>query len=565
MTSSLSDTDLGLLERTLSEQVYGHEEKSRGAVPTRQEVVDFMLDLIGYTTDRPLHTQRLLEPSFGDGRFVLSAVERLIIAWRKHGGSDYRDLLGCIKAVELDEATFRTFRQILEAKLVERGFKDEEAHEVSESWVLHADFLWAEFEGSFDYVIGNPPYVRQELVETETLNQYRQAFKTMVGRADLYVPFIEKSLLHLADAGRFSFICSDAWTRNDYGRALRAMVDANYHLQYYVDMYGVDAFDISVGAYTSITVIERAKKGPTVVAKAEDASRDYLVELEGFLTNQKRAADNAAVRVIDKATNGEKPWLLGIGDELKIIHHMERHFKTIQEVGCRVGIGVASGADKAYIVDHATTDVEPGRLLPLATNKDLSHHGQLNWTGKGILNPWADTEKAALVDLSEHPKLAGLLEEHREQLSKRHTAKSNPSKWYKTIDRITPRLTWQPKLLIPDIKGNGDAIGYDEGKLYPHHNLYYITSKEWNLRALQALLRSGIALLFVKAYSVKIGGGYLRFQAQNLKRIRMPEWKDIALADQELMIKAGETGEKLTVDLLARIYDVSESDLEAVI
>jgi hypothetical protein len=564
MTSLLPDTALGLPERSLAEQVYGHEEKSRGAVPTRQQVVDFMLDLIGYTTDKPLHQQRLLEPSFGDGRFVTSVVDRVLIAWRQHGGTDYRELLPSIRAVELDEATFKGFRQSLEDRLIEQGFVQSEAHELAETWIVQADFLWSEFEERFHYVIGNPPYVRQELVDPVMLAQYRQSFKTMIGRADLYVPFIEKSLGLLDEGSKFSFICSDAWTRNDYGRALRALVDANYHLQYYVDMYGVDAFDINVGAYTSITVIERAKRGPTVVAKAEDASRTYLMELEASLTDKKKQLENASVRVIDRATKGEAPWLLGIGDELKVLHHMESHFKTIQEVGCRVGIGVATGADKAYIVDHATTDVEEGRLLPLATNKDLNH-GEVNWTGKGVLNPWEDAEKAGLVDLAKHPKLAALLEEHREQLMKRHTAKSNPSKWYKTIDRITPSLTWEPKLLIPDIKGNGDAIGYDEGKLYPHHNLYYITSKEWNLRALQALLRSGIALLFVKAYSVKIGGGYLRFQAQNLKRIRMPEWGAISPADQELMIKAGETGEKLTVDLLARIYDVSESDLSAVI
>ena len=84
------------------------------------------------------------------------------------------------------------------------------------------------------------------------------------------------------------------------------------------------------------------------------------------------------------------------------------------------------------------------------------------------------------------------------------------------------QLRHEPKLLIPDIKANGDAITYDAGNFYPHHNLYYITSQQWNLRALQALLRSGIAYLFVAAYSVKIGGGYLRFQAQNLKRIRIP-------------------------------------------
>src|SRR5690606_22770680 len=39
----------------------------RGAIFTRSEVVEFILDLCGYTPDQPLHRFRLLEPSSGAG------------------------------------------------------------------------------------------------------------------------------------------------------------------------------------------------------------------------------------------------------------------------------------------------------------------------------------------------------------------------------------------------------------------------------------------------------------------------------------------------------------------
>ena len=71
-----------------------------------------------------------------------------------------------------------------------------------------------------------------------------------------------------------------------------------------------------------------------------------------------------------------------------------------------------------------------------------------------------------------------------------------PANWYRTIDRIYPALASKPKLLIPDIKGQAHIV-YECGKLYPHHNLYFITSDEWDLYALQAVLLSGIARLFV--------------------------------------------------------------------
>ena len=45
--------------------------------------------------------------------------------------------------------------------------------------------------------------------------------------------------------------------------------------------------------------------------------------------------------------------------------------------------------------------------------------------------------------------------------------------------------------------------------------------------ALQAVLLSGIARLFVSVYSTRMRGGYLRFQAQYLRRIRLPYWQDV--------------------------------------
>ncbi len=63
---------------------------------------------------------------------------------------------------------------------------------------------------------------------------------------------------------------------------------------------------------------------------------------------------------------------------------------------------------------------------------------------------------------------------------------------------------------------------YDPGGHYPHHNLYYIVSAGWDLQVLGGLLLSRVAQLFVDAYSVRMRGGTLRFQAQYLRRIRVP-------------------------------------------
>jgi hypothetical protein len=111
-------------------------------------------------------------------------------------------------------------------------------------------------------------------------------------------------------------------------------------------------------------------------------------------------------------------------------------------------------------------------------------------------------------------------------ICRRHCAKKTPSNWYRTIDRITPALAERPKLLIPDIKGEAHVV-FEAGGLYPHHNLYFITSDAWDLRALQAVLLSVVTRLFIATYSTKMRGGFLRFQAQYLRRIRLPRWVDV--------------------------------------
>ncbi|MCR2799489.1 Eco57I restriction-modification methylase domain-containing protein [Microbacterium sp. zg-Y818] len=540
----------------IAEAAYGLEEKTRGAIFTRQSVVDFMLDLIGYTPDRPLHQMAILEPSFGGGRFVLSAVDRLLESWRTARGINAEDLVDALRCVELDTDTVNRFRPVLRSHLVSSGLSESDAEMLVSAWIKHEDFLLAGFDRDFDFVVGNPPYVRQELIPDDLLRVYRSTYPTMVGRADLYIAFMERSLDLLRTGGRLSFICADAWVKNDYGRGIRAKIANEFHLAYYVDMYGLDAFEVQVGAYPSITVIERSTAGPVEVARATSVAANYL---DGLAESLKSGQIDRPDVIVLNAVRGPAPWLLSTSASLAIISDLESRFPTLVETGCRVGIGVATGADKAYIGPFESLDVEADRKLPLATNKDVPG-GRLVWSGKGVVNPWRD--EGGLVDLAEYPKLAAHLEQFREQLERRHTAKNDTKrKWYRTIDRITPSLTYEPKLLIPDIKGNGDAIAFDPGTLYPHHNLYFITSESWNLRALQALLRTGIAHMFVAAYSVKIGGGYLRFQAQNLKRIRVPLWESIAPMDQSEMIRAGEAGEKLSTSLLERIYQLQDGTL----
>lgn len=499
--------------------------EARGAIFTRSEVVDFILDLAGYTEDQPLHEKRLLEPSFGGGDFLLPIIQRLLSAWRaaRLNGTEVDDLGDAIRAVELHHDTFRSTYAAVVALLKREGLSANAATALADRWLSQGDFLLAPLEGQFDFVVGNPPYVRPELIPAPLLAEYRSRYQTMYDRADIYIPFIERSLTALSAGGNLGFICADRWMKNRYGGPLRSLVAERFHLKVYVDMVDTPAFHSDVIAYPAITIISREGGGATRIAHRPSIDRATLTTLAGLLSAQTLPKDAGPVRELARVTNGAEPWLLESSDQMALIRRLEGAFPLLEEAGCKVGIGVATGADKAFIGDFESLDVEPDRKLPLVTTKDIMT-GEVQWRGQGVINPFA--ESGGLVDLGEYPRLRRYLEARRDVIAGRHCAKKAPANWYRTIDRITPALAARPKLLIPDIKGESHIV-FEGGELYPSHNLYYVTSDDWDLRALQAVLLSAVSRLFVATYSTKMRGGFLRFQAQYLRRIRIPRWADV--------------------------------------
>lgn len=77
----------------------------------------------------------------------------------------------------------------------------------------------------FDITIGNPPYVRSELMaRTDKLRELREQltrsgqYETLYEKWDLYIPFIEKGYKLLGDNGFTTMIVSDAYCHAEYAK-----------------------------------------------------------------------------------------------------------------------------------------------------------------------------------------------------------------------------------------------------------------------------------------------------------------------------------------------------------
>ena len=495
-----------------------------------------------------------LEPSAGDGAFLRGMARRLVASCRRHG-TPLREARGAISAYEIDPAIAVRAVAALRSELLGLGVEAQLADELARSWVVVGDFLEASLGFPVaDFVIGNPPYIRLEEVAPEKTRFYRASFPAMRGRADIYVAFYQAGLMQLKPGGVCAFICADRWLLNDYGAGLREFITSDFAVQYIVETHSVEAFEDEVSAYPAITVISREKQGAVVVAKAlpkiETAETDYVV------SHLREARSNSVVRAarFDKWFRGTAPWTCSSPDTLAILKDIEERFPALESAatGTKVGIGVATGADKVYITREPPT-IEPSRLLPLAMAADLEG-AHVRWSGHHLVNPW---NRDGLINLADYPKTDAYLSVAKSHLSKRHTAKDRPDAWHRTIDRVNLDLFAKPKLYVADIKDRLTP-SLDSGQTYPHHNLYWITSEKWDLRVLGGILLSDIGEFFIRCYGVKMRGGYYRFQAQYLRRIRVPDLASIDETSAARLVEAFEKRDrKLATEVALELYGIS--------
>lgn len=529
-----------------------------GEVFTRRWVVDLILDLVGYHPDEDLGSRILIEPSCGTGAFLVPVVERLIASSLAYG-RDLRDLGPAIRAFDLLEANAERARKAVAGLLTNGGLTGDEADVLAGEWIVTGDFLLHRHESaSADFVVGNPPYIRLENVSRRTMDAYRRICPTMRGRADIYVGFFERGLDLLRPGGALSFICADRWMRNQYGADLRELITADYAVDTVISMHDVDAFEDDVSAYPAIVVLRNEPQRKAVVVDAnrrfgESQAPELAAWVRGGRQDSLNAKSYEATRV-EGWFSGRDFWPAGTPSQLALIADLEARFPPLQDeaTGTRVGIGVATGCDEVFI----TTDselVETERLLPLLQAPDIAN-GSVDWSGRYLVNPW---NGSGLVDLDQFPRLAEYLHVNGQRLRARHVAKRRPAAWYRTIDRVDHDLTDRPKLLLPDMKAAAHPV-LDEGGFYPHHNLYYVVSDAWDLEVLGGLLLSEVANLFVGAYCVRMRGGTYRFQAQYLRRIRVPDPRSIERSDRRALAEAFVARDSESASGIARrIYGIS--------
>ena len=201
-----------------------------------------------------------------------------------------------------------------------------------------------EYEGGFDAIVGNPPYVRQESLDATSKNYFSKKYTAGTPTADLYVYFYERGHLLLRAGGVFGFISSNKFMRAGYGEKLRSFLASRITLSEVIDFGELPVFD---GASTFPAV---------VLTKNEKPKIGFTFCYAAIKTLKFDSLTNEVSRVRQdlggSAITG-KSWTLSNTGELKVIEKMRAIGIPLSNyLGTKIHWGIKTGLNKAFVIQN---------------------------------------------------------------------------------------------------------------------------------------------------------------------------------------------------------------------
>ena len=440
----------------------------RGFVPTPPQVVDHMVGrLFRGRPPKPLDT--LLDPGCGTGAFLEG-----VVRWCE----EHQKRSPCLVGVESEPGRARGARESLRS--------------CSHIEIRKKDFLAEPIE-SFDFIIGNPPYVSiLGLCEIEK-REYRAVFETAHGRFDLYLLFFERALKSLKPNGRMVFITPEKFLYVETAAPLRRILSKIQVEE--IDLIDERVFEGLVTYPTITTIVNRPPYKRTIIRLRDGVERQGTLNGDG---------------------GSWMPMIRGAADRM-------RGRGALKDLCVRVSCGVATGADEIFV--RQTKDLEPELVkfaLPTIAGRELIRPGELSRPKHSMLIPY--TKDASLLKESELEEFGDYLSRPhvRERLLKRTCVRRKP--WYAFHE--TPPLPeiLRPKILCKDITEKPHFWIDRKGTLVPRHSVYYIVPKD--ARMIEALcehLNSPEVAVWLFEHCQRAANGFLRLQSNILKAIPVPD------------------------------------------
>ncbi len=378
--------------------------------------------------------------------------------------------------------------------------------------------------GGFDVVLGNPPYVRQELLKD--LKPYlEKRFAVYHGVADLYAYFFERGLRILKPGGRMGYISNCTFFKIASGAPLRDFLRANATFETIVDFGDNQVFE-GVTTYPAIL---------TMRSGAPRASHQLQFwKIREMPSGSFSDAFGDLAKPFPQEALGSGLWELE-GEGLRALRaKIAGKKKQLRTVYGKAFRGVTTGRNDAFVVDQATRDrlvaqegAAANLLKPWLEGKDLERWHQV-WP-----NQWIIFARQGL-DLSEYPAIIGYLSAYQEKLEPRPAGwrpsrpdekwpgrKPGTYRWSEIQDKTAYWNNFSKEKVISTKISSRPTFSVDQSGSILSNTAYMIDAGSDN-HFISALLNSNLAsFLFKSVFAVK-AGGFFEIQPEGLGAFPIP-------------------------------------------
>jgi adenine-specific DNA-methyltransferase len=272
----------------------------------------------------------------------------------------------------------------------------------------------SEFEGGFDAIIGNPPYVRIQGFPRLQLDYFSNHFQSACGNFDLYVNFIEQGFKLLKTGGLFGQIVPNKFFKTDYGEGLRKFILANAALDKIVDFGASQVFDATT--YTCLLFLEK-KLHPKFFYALSEANPKSL------------SGSHFSEYSFDSLT--PKFWIFGDTGINSILDKITQGAVRLLDLPVEISRGSSTGNDEVFMVETIGCNLEPAVLRVPLFASDFSRYSFYPADKWRVIFPYkVESGKSALMTEKEfqklYPKAFDVLYSRKGALQKRKQF----SKWF---------------------------------------------------------------------------------------------------------------------------------------
>ncbi|MFZ1020091.1 MAG: Eco57I restriction-modification methylase domain-containing protein [Minisyncoccia bacterium] len=312
-------------------------KKQNGVIFTPEWVADFMVDEI-LASKKLNGKEKILDTGCGEGVFAVLAAQK----FAKLSGKK-------IEKVIEDNIYFTDISKEYIEK-TKQNLQKLSKNKINKFNAIVDDFCFHNFSEKFDFIIGNPPYVRIQNLNERREQLQKKYITALNGSIDLYFCFFEQALNLLNENGKICFITPNSHFYSAAGKNLR-----NLLLPHLLKIINFDHYQVfkDATAYTAITLLSK-----TEVA-------EFL-----YAENFKNDFENIDYKKISKQHMKAERWEFFDKRYLNKIIEFNQKYSKLQDIA-DIHYGIATLKDEVYIFSPEKSDTKYHHFNEFKIEKNL--------------------------------------------------------------------------------------------------------------------------------------------------------------------------------------------------